>query len=78
MKKLSFKKHEAVIIYEKEALSQVNSQLYEWLAIFNGNASNSSIDNPGESVNNLRRHGLSIPLSEFLCQFLQILIHTNI
>ena len=43
-----FKKHGAKVIYQKEALPQVNPQLLEWLGIFNESASGKSISYKAE------------------------------
>lgn len=46
-----FNKYNAKVKYENEALAQVNPQLHEWLGIVNALASDNSIPNLGEDVN---------------------------
>lgn len=46
-----FNKHNAVIKYEKEDLTQVNPQLYKWLKIINVKSSDSSISQNPDFVN---------------------------
>ena len=41
----------SMILHKKEDLSQVNPQLYEWLAIVNDKSSNNSIPDSSEKVN---------------------------
>ena len=44
-------KHGVQVEYKKEDLSQVNHQLYEWLAIVNEKSSTDSIPDSVEKVN---------------------------
>ena len=46
-------KHGAKVEYQKENLSQVNHQLYEWLAIVNDKSSMGSIAYPDDFVNRI-------------------------
>ncbi len=45
-----FDKHDAVVEYEKEDLTQVNPQLYEWLRTINVRSSKENIAQQGENV----------------------------
>ena len=45
-----FKKQNATVKYQKEALTQVNPQLHEWLSTVNASASTDSISENGENV----------------------------
>lgn len=45
-----FNKHDAIVEYEKEDLTQVNPQLYEWLRTINVRSSKENIAQPGEDV----------------------------
>lgn len=49
--KNNISKHGVSVEYKKEDLTQVNPQLYEWLAIVNDKSSNNSISENGEKIN---------------------------